>query len=111
MGGTSTTGYTMIKASTPFISGTALWHIIVVSVAAGCGLAIAFGLILLGSEWGQKAKSSGERAGGWLLGTLAAAFCVAAIAAGIYIMVHPAKSTPNQVVKSGLAPHRLASSA
>jgi hypothetical protein len=108
--GTTTTGYTLIKPSTPFIDGNALVHIIVVSAAAGCGLAIAFGLILLGSEYGQIAKTSIARAGGWLLGLLAAAFCVAAIGAGVYIMVHPAKSKPSMVVKSGattsmVAPH------
>jgi hypothetical protein len=101
MGNTSTTGYTLVKASTPFIDGNALWHIIVVSAAAGCGLAIAFGLILLGAEHGQSAKNGAEKAGGWLLGLLAAAFCIAAIGVGIYVMVHPAKSTPNTVVKSG----------
>ncbi len=104
---TSTTGYTMVKASTPFINGSALWHIILVSVAAGAGLAVAFGLILLGSEWAQKKNPSGERTGGWILGILAAAFCVAAIVAGIYIMVHPKGSAANKVVKSSLVtPHR-----
>ena len=97
---TSTTGYTLIKASTPVINGTALWHIILVSVAAGCGLAIAFGLILLASRWGQEGARSEIKAGGWLLGLAATAFCVGAIIVGIYVMTHPAKSKPLKVVKS-----------
>lgn len=106
MGDTSTTGYTLVKPTTPLIDGTALWHIVLVSVAAGAGLAIAFGLILLGTEWGQEARSSLGRAGGWLLGLLAAAFCIGAIVVGIHVMVNPAKSKPAKVVKSSLAPLR-----
>jgi hypothetical protein len=97
---TSTTGYTLVKASTPFIQGSALLHIIIVSVAAGCGLAIAFGLILLGSEWGQEAKTGAAKFGGWLLGLLAAAFCILAIVLGIHIMVNPKGSSPSKVVPS-----------
>jgi hypothetical protein len=97
MGDTATTGYTLIKPTTPLINGTALWHIVLVSVAAG---AIAFGLILLGSEWGQEARNSIGKAGGWLLSLLAAAFCIAAIVIGIHVMVNPAKSKPDKVVKS-----------
>jgi hypothetical protein len=108
MGNTSTTGYTLIKPTTPLIDGTALWHIVLVSVAAGAGLAIAFGLILLGTEWGQEAKNSLGKAGGWLLGLLAAAFCVAAIVVGIHVMVNPAKSKPYKVVKtSQVVPRRV----
>jgi hypothetical protein len=98
--GTTTTGYTLIKASTPFINGTALWHIIVVSVAAGAGLAVAFGLILLGLKYGQVGKDSAAKAGGWILGVAAAAFCVGAIVVGIYAMLHPSKSKPLKVVPS-----------
>jgi hypothetical protein len=97
---TATTGYTLVKASTPLINGSALLNIIIVSVAAGCGLAIAFGLILLGTEWGQEARSSSGKLGGWVLGLLAAAFCVFAIVLGIHIMVNPKGSSPSKVVPS-----------
>ncbi len=102
MGNTSTTGYTLIKASTPVIQGHALLDIIIVSVAAGCGLAIAFGLVLLGTEWGQEAKSGVGRLGGWILGLLAAAFCVLAIVLGIHIMINPKGSAPLKVVKTSM---------
>jgi hypothetical protein len=95
--------YTLIPAKTPVIQWTPLWHIVVVSVAAGCGLAVAFGLILLGIQWSEKRKSGAEKGGGYLLSGLAAAFCLAAIAAGIYAMAHPAKTKPLKVVpKSAL---------
>jgi hypothetical protein len=101
--GNSTHGFTLIKASTPFIEGTDLWHIILASVAAGCGLAIAFGLILLGTEYGQTAKDGLGKAAGWLLGLLAAAFCIGAVVIGIYVMANPPKSKPLKVVPSGSA--------
>jgi hypothetical protein len=98
--GTTTTGYTLIKAKTPVVAWGPLWHIVVVSAAAGCGLAIAFGLILYGTEIAAMAKHEAGKVSGWLLSLLAAAFCIAAIGAGVYAMTHPGKSKPNQVVPS-----------
>jgi hypothetical protein len=100
---TSTTGYTLIKASTPVINGSALVHIIIASVAAGCGLAIGFGLILLALRWGQTGRTASVKAGGWVLGLAATAFCVGAIVVGIYVMTHPSKTKPLKVVKSASA--------
>jgi hypothetical protein len=97
---TSTTGYTLIKASTPVINGSALVHIIIASVAAGCGLAIGFGLILLALRWTREGRSGGVKAGGYVLGLAASAFCVGAIVVGIYVMTHPSKTKPLKVVSS-----------
>jgi uncharacterized membrane protein SpoIIM required for sporulation len=92
--------YTLIKAKTPVIDLTALWHIVVVSVAAGCGLALAFGLILLGAKRGEDAKTGVEKTGGYLLAGLAAAFCVSAIAVGVYVMCNPPSTKPLKVVRT-----------
>ncbi len=97
---TSTTGYTLIKATTPVVQWTPLWHIILVSVAAGCGLALAFGFILLGVEGVQVAKTSAMKIGGYGLGLVATLFCLAAIGLGVYAMVNPSKSKPLKVVPS-----------
>jgi hypothetical protein len=108
MGGTSTTGYKLLPASTPVINWTDLWHIVVVSVAAGAGLAIAFGLILLAWEYISEGRSEGIKLGGGVLGLVATAACVLAIVAGVYAMTHPAKSKPQKVEKTSLvAPVRL----
>jgi hypothetical protein len=92
------TAYKLIKASTPFIDGSALWHIIVISLAAGAGLALIFGIALLGFERGEEAKTSGERTGGYLLTAVGAAVCVAIVAVGVWVMCNPPKSKPLKVV-------------
>jgi hypothetical protein len=67
MGLIAATTYKLIPASTPFIDGNALWHIVVISLAFGAGLALAFGVALFGLECGEDGKSAGERTGGFLL--------------------------------------------
>ncbi len=90
--------YTLIPAKTQLIQWTPLWHIIVVSVAAGCGLALAFGLILLGIEYFETGKTPALKGGGAVLGVAAAAVCVLGIAAGVYAMCNPQSSKPLKVV-------------
>jgi hypothetical protein len=92
--------YTLVKPATPWINWTDLWHIIVASLAAGGGIAIAYGLMLLGTQRGQEGKNESTKVGGWILGILAGAFCVGAIAVGVYVMTNPPASTPDQVVKN-----------
>jgi uncharacterized membrane protein SpoIIM required for sporulation len=94
--------YKLIKATTPFIDGTALWHIIVVSLAFGAGLALAFGVALLGFERGEEGKTGGERAGGFLLTGVCAVLCVVAVGVGVYVMCNPPKSKPLKVVPVAL---------
>jgi hypothetical protein len=93
----TTPGTTLIPAKTPVIQGTPLWHIIVVSLAAGVGLAVACGLIILGVEYFEEAKQAGKRFGGAILATVASLVCIGAIAVGIYAMVNPPKSKPLKV--------------
>jgi uncharacterized membrane protein SpoIIM required for sporulation len=96
------TTYKLIKPTTPFIDGTALWHIIVISLAFGAGLALAFGVALLGFERGEHSKNAGERAGGFLLTGICAVLCVVAVAVGVYVMCNPPKSKPDKVVPVAL---------
>lgn len=101
-------GYTLVKPSTPLINGTALWHIVVVSVAAGCGLALAFGLILLGTEYFGEGKNPSIKGAGGALAVGAAAFCLAAIGLGVYVMANPTSSKPAQVVPTGMVHEHVA---
>ena len=96
------TTYELVKSTTPLIDASALWHIIVVSLAFGAGLALAFGVGLLGFERGGEAKTGGGRAGGFLLTGVCAVLCVAAVAVGVYVMCNPPKSKPLKVVAVGL---------
>jgi cytochrome bd-type quinol oxidase subunit 2 len=92
-------GYKLISPSTPTVNWTALWHIILVSVAAGCGLALLFGVILLGVHFAERKQAGdAERGGAYALSGVAALACAAIIVAGIYVMTHPEKSKAGKVV-------------
>ena len=99
MGSIAAATYKVITPATPTVDWTALWHIVVVSVAAGCGLALLFGAVLLGWELVEDSKNEGAKISGYVLGAAAAAGCVAIVAVGIYVMANPAKSKPNKVVR------------
>jgi hypothetical protein len=77
----------LLAFGTDLINGAALWKIILVSLVCGGGVAIVFGLLLLGLT---RARSShtGERVAGYSVATLSAAFCIAAVVFGIVAMVH-----------------------
>jgi hypothetical protein len=92
--------YTLVKPSTSWINWTDLLHILLASLAAGAGIAVAFGLFLLGMEYFQEGKSEGIKIGGWLLGAAGLLFCVGAIGVGVYVMTNPPSSTPATVVKN-----------
>lgn len=91
--------YKLIPASTPFIDGTALWHIVVISLAFGAGLALAFGVALLGFEHGEHGTTIGERSAGFLLTATCAVLCVVAVGVGVYVMANPPKTKPLKVVR------------
>jgi uncharacterized membrane protein SpoIIM required for sporulation len=92
------TTYKLIKPTTPFIDGSALWHIIVISLAFGAGLALVFGVALLGFDRGEHSKNTGERAGGFLLTGVCVVLCAVAVAVGVYVMCNPPKTKPDKVV-------------
>ena len=92
------TTYKLVKPTTPFIDGTALWHIILISLAFGAGLALAFGVALFGFQRGEEGKTGAEKAGGFVLAAVCAAGCVVAVGVGVYVMCNPPKSKTNKVV-------------
>ncbi|MBO0767762.1 MAG: hypothetical protein J2O48_03665 [Solirubrobacterales bacterium] len=92
----TTAGTKAAASSTPVIDGNALWHIIVVSAAAGAGLALCFGLILLGVKFFQEGQA-GQKLSGYALSAVSGVVAVAAIAGGIYMMTNPKSSKPTKV--------------
>jgi uncharacterized membrane protein SpoIIM required for sporulation len=103
VGPLAATTYKLIKPATPFIDGTALWHIIVISLAFGAGLALVFGVALFGFQRGEQSKSAGERAGGFLLTGVCVVLCAIAVGVGVYVMCNPPKTKPDKVVPVALA--------
>lgn len=102
MGLIAATTYKLIKSATPFIDGTALWHIIVISLAFGAGLALMFGVALLGFERREHSTSTGGRAGGLLLSGVCVVLCGLAVGVGVYVMCNPPKTKPYKVVPAAL---------
>jgi hypothetical protein len=90
--------YKAVPPPVPLVDWTALWHIVVIAVAFGSGLALGFGLLLLGLSRSGDGKRGVEKAGGYVLAGLCGAACIAAIGVGVYAMCNPPKSKPDTVV-------------
>jgi hypothetical protein len=85
----------MLGFATDLINGAALWKIIVASLVGGAGVAIAFGLLLLGLQ--RARRGGGDRVLGYGLATVCLAFCLAAVVIGVVAMVDkPASKPPKQ---------------
>jgi NADH:ubiquinone oxidoreductase subunit 6 (subunit J) len=85
----------MLGFATDLINGAALWRIIVASLVGGAGVAIAFGVLLLGLH--QARKGGSDRFVGYGIATICATFCVAAVVVGVIAMADkPASKPPKQ---------------
>lgn len=78
----------MLALATPVIDGSALWKIILVSLVAGAGSAIAFGFALLGLARAQDAENGGVKLLNYTLFAVCALYVLAAIVFGLYAMLH-----------------------
>jgi hypothetical protein len=77
----------MLEIAAPIVVLSALWKIIVASLVGGAGVAIVFGFVILGTERAQQAGATGgTRVLNWSMAALAGAFCLAAVAIGVYAM-------------------------
>jgi NADH:ubiquinone oxidoreductase subunit 6 (subunit J) len=83
----------MLAFGTDLINGAALWKIILASLIGGAGVAIAFGLILIGLTRAGEAKSESGRLASYAFSTLAGAFCLAAVVAGVIATVQKPSSS------------------
>lgn len=76
-----------LAASSPIIVWSAIWRILVASLIGGAGVAIVFGFVIFGVERAQRAgEGGGARVLDYSMAVAAAAFCLFAVAIGIYAM-------------------------
>jgi hypothetical protein len=76
----------MLTFASPIVDTSALWKIILASFAGGAGVAVAFGILVLGISRGQSTPSGTVRVVNYGIAVLAGAFCIAAVVLGIHAM-------------------------
>ncbi len=89
----------MFLLATPIVDWNAMWKIFLVALAAGAGVVIVFGFLLLGVKIANRAgtgeaASGGSRAGGYLLAGVCGVICLGVIAIGVYAMTKKPSSKP-----------------
>jgi len=86
----------MFVLATPIIDWNAMWKIFVVALAAGAGVVIAFGFVLLGAKIANRSGSTGggSRLGGYALSAVCGVLCVGVVVVGVYAMTKKPKSKP-----------------
>jgi hypothetical protein len=74
-------------ASSPIVVWSAIWKIVVASLVGGAGVAIVFGFVILGVERAHRTEETGgARVLDYSVAVIAGAFCLFAVAIGIYAM-------------------------
>jgi hypothetical protein len=76
----------MLSFADPIVDTSALWKIILASLAGGAGVAIAFGILLLGLSRAGKTDNGGARVLNYGVVLIAGLFCLAAVVLGIHAM-------------------------
>jgi predicted RNase H-like nuclease (RuvC/YqgF family) len=74
----------MIPFADPIVDTSALWKIILASLAGGAGCAIAFGIVLIGVSRAQSTGNGGVRAANYAVALVAGLFVIAAVVLGIH---------------------------
>lgn len=125
----------MFVLATPLVDWTAMWKICLVALAAGAGVVVFFGFLLLGLKFAQgparsathsapapgtqtsandQPPGAGARLGGFALALVCGLVCIGVVAIGVYAMTQkksskPAKPKSAIVIPAG-APARLVAS-
>jgi F0F1-type ATP synthase membrane subunit c/vacuolar-type H+-ATPase subunit K len=95
----------LLAFGTDLINGAALWKIILASLVGGAGVAIVFGVLLLGLSRARSPQAGG-RTLGYAVAGLSAAFCIAAVVFGLIATIDKPASKPSPPSKSAaLAPY------
>jgi hypothetical protein len=76
----------MLTFASPIVDTSALWKIILASFAGGAGVAVAFGILVLGVSRGQSTQNGEVRVLNYGIAILAGLFCLAAVVLGIHAM-------------------------
>ena len=89
----------MFVLASPIVEWSAMWKICLVALAAGAGVVVMFGFLLLGLKFANRRSSdgtlsSGSRVGGFALSLVCGLVCIGVIAVGIYAMTKKPSSTP-----------------
>jgi hypothetical protein len=114
----------MFVLATPIVDWSAMWKICLVALAAGLGVVLAFGFLLLGLKIADRSGTAGtqnagthndgtqnaaahsagtpstgtheagSRLGGYALALVCGVICVGVVAIGIYAMTQKPSSTP-----------------
>jgi hypothetical protein len=121
----------MFVLASPIVDWNAMWKIFLVALAAGAGVVIMFGFVLLGLKLSQgppthgpdgartdgtgsartdgtgsagtgHSPSAGARLGGFTLALVCGLICVGVVAVGVYAMTQKPKSKPAAKPKSAL---------
>jgi hypothetical protein len=93
----------MLAFGTDLINGAAVWKIILASLVGGAGVAIAFGVLLLGLSRARSSQA-GQRTLGYGVAAISAAFCIAAVVFGLIATIDKPASTPSPPSKSAAIP-------
>ena len=105
----------LLGASTAIVDWGAMWKICLVALAAGAGVVIFFGFLLLGLKFAQgpvtagatangagdigssgphEPPSAGARLGGFTLALVCGLICIGVVAIGVYAMTQKPSSKP-----------------
>jgi hypothetical protein len=89
----------MFLLATPIVDWNAMWKICVVTLAAGAGVVLAFGFLLLGLKIADRSRaeathSAGARLGGLALSIVCGVICVGVVVIGVYAMAKKPSSKP-----------------
>lgn len=76
----------MLSFASPIVDTSALWKIVLASFAGGAGVAVAFGILLLGVSRGHSSDHATVRTVGYGVAIIAGAFCILAVVLGIHAM-------------------------
>lgn len=76
----------MLALASPVVVWSAIWKIVVASLVGGAGVAIVFGFVVLGVERAQRPEAGAARVLNYGIATIAGAFCLFAVAIGVYAM-------------------------
>ncbi len=83
----------MFVLATPIVDWNAMWKIFLVAFAAGAGVVVAFGFVLLGLKFASR-PGGGSRLGGYALSALCGVLCLGVVVVGVYAMTKKPKSKP-----------------
>lgn len=96
----------MVLLATPIVDWSAMWKIFLVALAAGAGVVIAFGFLLLGVKIANLSgtHNAGSRLPGLTLAAVCGALCIGVVVVGVYAMTKKPSSKPAKTKSALVTP-------